>query len=948
MSGDVQPRKRKDKKKRKDDSADQAPAPPQLPPLISLNDDVNIHVHKEDGTGGNICSKIIFILLSSALIVLIGLIITEYRGLTDLDTVDNDSRYSQYFEGWVDTTADDHDDHDDVEKALSHEEEDHGQHDEEEEEEEKALSHEEDDHNDEDDHDEDEDDEEQAASDEEVDASQEDEDDDEAPQDDDDDEIAQEDDDEEQEDDDNDSQVDDDDEESPLSEEQQQDDDDDNVSQEEPANDDDDDEDEDQKDKSPEVQGDDEDEKAVSDEVQDVENTGGDDDDEAADNEKDDDDDDDEAKTVQMEDEAEDVKMEESDDKEGDEGEAGSNMVVKLGVGLALLVVAHVVLIKKWKSAPEESTRKDEAHEPTPDLSRRNTLIPPPPLQEIEHDIEDDGEEYSDDEEEYSEEEAPVETKSAKLKYQELRTNYTRPFTSGSDEPKPDDEDEEYEEEGSEEEDEVDEEVEEEQSENEEFNEDEDEELLKRLEEKYGKLDAKQKGEDDEELSTWERVNPEVADESDDEEYANKDITNPDDWEVKEKIDEAQKSINNNAANAIKLFDDILQQFPSSPRSLYGKAQALDALADQKRSNELLQKALDLYLEVLNDKKTTNTLFKVVAERAIKRLRFIGQYRKAISVQNALIEKFPDISEYSNELAVTYLTVNRIPEARVILQKVLSKWPNDGFALVHYGFILKTVDDNLVDGIQFLQKGIQTNHKGVIDGRFFFHLGDALTRVGKNDEALKLYEHGVKHGVFLSKYQRSLYNVPRLSGKPWWNKNETPYDQLFKELESNWKEIKREGLNILNQKGYFQDESEKLRDKGDWKQFELYARGQKNVENCKKCPITCGIIDSNPSARGCKRGQTKFSVMHPGTHVWPHCGPTNCRLRAHLGLEVPSNTYIRVAEETRSWENGKVLIFDDSFEHEVWHNGSQFRLVLIVDVWHPELTAQEIKGLSPI
>lgn len=51
---------------------------------------------------------------------------------------------------------------------------------------------------------------------------------------------------------------------------------------------------------------------------------------------------------------------------------------------------------------------------------------------------------------------------------------------------------------------------------------------------------------------------------------------------------------------------------------------------------------------------------------------------------------------------------------------------------------------------------------------------------------------------------------------------------------------------------------------------------------------------------------------------------------------------------TRSWSEGKVFIFDDSFEHEVWHNGTGIRLVLIVDVWHPELTAHEKRSLPAI
>ena len=94
--------------------------------------------------------------------------------------------------------------------------------------------------------------------------------------------------------------------------------------------------------------------------------------------------------------------------------------------------------------------------------------------------------------------------------------------------------------------------------------------------------------------------------------------------------------------------------------------------------------------------------------------------------------------------------------------------------------------------------------------------------------------------------------------------------------------------------------------------------------------------------------QVKFSVMHPGVHVWPHCGPTNCRLRSHLGLVVPEGVKIRVVDETRTWHEGKVFVFDDSFEHEVWHEGDSFRLVLIADLWHPELTTRQKQTLPAI
>lgn len=93
----------------------------------------------------------------------------------------------------------------------------------------------------------------------------------------------------------------------------------------------------------------------------------------------------------------------------------------------------------------------------------------------------------------------------------------------------------------------------------------------------------------------------------------------------------------------------------------------------------------------------------------------------------------------------------------------------------------------------------------------------------------------------------------------------------------------------------------------------------------------------------------KYSVIHPGVHVWPHCGPTNCRIRAHLGLIVPEDgPRIRVANETREWKLGEFIVFDDSFDHEVWHDGVSLRLVLIVDMWHPELSQHQKRTLSPI
>jgi len=71
--------------------------------------------------------------------------------------------------------------------------------------------------------------------------------------------------------------------------------------------------------------------------------------------------------------------------------------------------------------------------------------------------------------------------------------------------------------------------------------------------------------------------------------------------------------------------------------------------------------------------------------------------------------------------------------------QVLQKDPEDGLAKVHLGFILKTTDKNYEGAIPYLEEGLATNHKGVIDGRFFFQLGDALFRTGKHNRVCVYY-----------------------------------------------------------------------------------------------------------------------------------------------------------------------------------------------------------------
>ncbi|XP_013373629.1 PREDICTED: aspartyl/asparaginyl beta-hydroxylase isoform X2 [Chinchilla lanigera] len=426
-------------------------------------------------------------------------------------------------------------------------------------------------------------------------------------------------------------------------------------------------------------------------------------------------------------------------------------------------------------------------------------------------------------------------------------------------------------------------------------------------------------------------------------------LLNKFDKTIKAELDAAEKlRKRGKIEEAVNAFEELVRKYPQSPRARYGKAQCEDDLAEKRRSNEVLRKAIETYQEVASLPEVPSDLLKLTLKRRSERQQFLGHMRGSLLTLQRLVQLFPSDTSLKNDLGVGYLLIGDNANAKKVYEEVLNVTPNDGFAKVHYGFILKA-QNKIAESIPYLKEGIESGDPGTDDGRFYFHLGDAMQRVG-NKEAYKWYELGYKRGHFASVWQRSLYNVNGLKAQPWWTPRETGYTELVKSLERNWKLIRDEGLAVMDKaKGLFLPEDENLREKGDWSQFTLWQQGRKNENACKGAPKTCTLLEKFPETTGCRRGQIKYSVMHPGTHVWPHTGPTNCRLRMHLGLVIPQDgCKIRCANETKTWGEGKVLIFDDSFEHEVWQDASSFRLILIVDVWHPELTPQQRRSLPAI
>ena len=218
--------------------------------------------------------------------------------------------------------------------------------------------------------------------------------------------------------------------------------------------------------------------------------------------------------------------------------------------------------------------------------------------------------------------------------------------------------------------------------------------------------------------------------------------------------------------------------------------------------------------------------------------------------------------------------------------------------------------------------------------------------------------------------QQSTFCYPRLRARHFWSAQDAgiPVQELCAELEANFDAILGEARATLGPLlGDNEDEDDAHNHAacwlphgeglhcGCWLRCFLWACGVQNTQNASAFPTLTAVLNGARAVMRDPPGRCYLSLMLAGTSVRPHCGPTNHRLRLHLPLMLPQTQRalaIIVGGERREWELGRCLVFDDSFEHAVDFPGGQLapsaspsrssplmvspRLVLVVDVWHPD------------
>jgi aspartate beta-hydroxylase len=217
-------------------------------------------------------------------------------------------------------------------------------------------------------------------------------------------------------------------------------------------------------------------------------------------------------------------------------------------------------------------------------------------------------------------------------------------------------------------------------------------------------------------------------------------------------------------------------------------------------------------------------------------------------------------------------------------------------------------------------------------------LVDTLIREGRTDLARQSAQLAVEQGVWNHPLQRPVELLANGSDRPVYS----PDDFWFvHHLQEHYPKVRAEIDAVTDPRNQgFSPVEEPLLGSGRWDQVILYEAGRRQEHACATFPVTASIVEQIPEATTLGPGVVTLSWLEPGTHVVPHCGRTNAQLRIHLGLRVPDRVAIRVGDQMLTWQEGRCIAFDDSFEHEVWHRGDQPRLVLLMDVLHPSLDDQ--------
>jgi aspartate beta-hydroxylase len=261
-----------------------------------------------------------------------------------------------------------------------------------------------------------------------------------------------------------------------------------------------------------------------------------------------------------------------------------------------------------------------------------------------------------------------------------------------------------------------------------------------------------------------------------------------------------------------------------------------------------------------------------------------------------------------------------------------------------------TTPPELVGRVAYAMRYVKAGRRRVfcqaLEGVYARHGHEALARF---EDCLAL-QVGERRAQPPDPRQRpSILYFPGLPPAPYLPRSDFPW---LAELERATDAIREELVAVMaraerSERVFASDTAERLGLAGEhgspaWNGFYFWRHGERRDANHALCPRTSTALERLPLVRIREHApEVMFSVLTSGSHILPHRGVTNTRVVCHLPLVVPEGCALVVGDERHEWREGEAVAFDDTYEHEAWNRGTRTRVVLIVDVWNPHLSAAE-------
>ncbi len=151
---------------------------------------------------------------------------------------------------------------------------------------------------------------------------------------------------------------------------------------------------------------------------------------------------------------------------------------------------------------------------------------------------------------------------------------------------------------------------------------------------------------------------------------------------------------------------------------------------------------------------------------------------------------------------------------------------------------------------------------------------------------------------------------------------------IVEELEASYEQIKEEFLQIVSADHYC-NWPEKFFYNDGWNVFGLRFMYKDMEEAHTLCPFLSSFIRKHDKLIA----TAGFSILNPGTIIYPHEGYSDQLLRCHLGIEVPEgDCFLLVDSIEKRWKEGEAFIFDDTFEHQTWNITEEKRIIMLLDL----------------